>query len=173
MKNNRTILVKIQIIILNILLVMLLTGCEINTRVKVSRDIPPSFTFSGTGALAQLYISGPFTLEEIKLFAGKKVLTKEETATIKQAIGDDRILWQLDPVNSPTVSNLPKVIYGQIPLRFKQVYPANGTNPAPLVEGNYYIVHAPSYNANSDDTYFLVQKGEVIEIPEDKIVKPN
>ena len=55
-------------------------GCEIDTKVRVPKDNPPKFNFSGNGILAQMFVSGPYTLDEIELVAkiGDKNITKEE-----------------------------------------------------------------------------------------------
>jgi len=45
--------------LLILLSIVILVGCEIDTRVKVTKANPPQFTFSGNGILAQMYVSGP------------------------------------------------------------------------------------------------------------------
>jgi hypothetical protein len=151
----------------------MLVGCEIDTKVRVSKDNPPKFAFSGNGILAQMYVSGPFTLDELKLIAGDKLLTREEAAKIKQVIGDDRVLWQLDPGRSKYVADLPIIIYGEIPKGFRQVYPKDNANPLPLLEGKYYSIYVPSYNANDRKTYFVVKNDKIIEVSADEILKAD
>jgi hypothetical protein len=148
-----------------------LLGCEIDTEVRVSKDNPPKFALSGNGILAQMYVSGPFTLDEMKLIARDKLFTKEEVAKIKQVIGDNRVLWQLDPGRSKYVSDLPVIIYGEIPKGFRQVYPADNVSPSALLEGKYYSIYVPSYNANDRNTHFMVKNGAIVEVSTDELLK--
>lgn len=158
-----------------LLSIAILVGCEIDTRVKVTKANPPQFTFSGNGILAQMYVSGPYTFDEIKLVAklGTELITKEEIQKLKQTEGENRTLWQIDPGTGKYVSDLPTIIYGELPDGFKQVYPGNNTNPSPLLEGKYYSVSVPSHNANSHMTYFMVNNGNCIEISIDEILKSD
>ncbi len=159
------------IVSLILLSLAMLARCEIDTKVRVTKDNPPKFTFSGNGILAQMYVSGPFTLDELRLIVGDKVLTKEEASKIKQVIGDSRVLWQVDPGRGQYVANLPTITYGELPKGFKQVFPKDNTNPPPLLEGKYYSIYVPSYNANHRETYFVVKNGSVIEVSTDEILK--
>ena len=147
-----------------LLCVLMLASCEVDTRVRVSNDNPPKFTFSGSGVLAQLYVTGPFTLDELKMLAGDKPITTEERAKIQQVIGNDRILWQLNPTRRQSITRLSEITYGVVPEGFTQVYPKDNQKPLPLSEGNYYSVYPPSYNANHRTTDFLVQNGQIVEV---------
>jgi len=147
----------------------ILVGCEIDTRVRVTKTNPPKFTFSGNGHLAQLYVSGPFTLEELKLISGKEVVTKEEASRIRQVLGGDRILWQIDPGRVyKRVSEISAITYGKMPEGFRQIRPNEG-NPLQLLEGKYYCVYVPSYNAGSHSTCFQIQDGKALEISDDQL----
>jgi hypothetical protein len=142
----------------------LVAGCEIDTRVKVSKENPPKFTFSGNGMLAQFFVSGPYTWDELKLSGSEKVLTPAEMAKLKQVIGEGRTLWQLHPEgDNEIVSRLPAIGYGVIPKGFRQVYPKDGT-PLPLLEGKYYVVSGPTHGAGFHTTYFLIQNGKAVEV---------
>jgi hypothetical protein len=161
--------------LLILLSIAILIGCEIDTRVKVTKANPPQFTFSGNGILAQMYVSGPYTLDEIKLVAkiGAQIITREELLKIKQTMGESRTLWQIDPGTGKYVSYLPTIIYGELPEGFKQVYPKNNIKPSPLLEGKYYSVSVPSHNANSQMTYFTVKNGNIVEVSTDEILKSD
>jgi hypothetical protein len=161
--------------LLILLSIAALGGCEIDTRVKVTKANPPQFTFSGNGILAQMYVSGPFTLDEIKLLAGTegRLITIEEELKIEQVIGGSRVLWQLDPGRGKYVADLPTIIYGELPKGFRQVYPKDNSPPLPLLEGKYYIVSVPSHNANSHKTYFIVKSGNIVEVSTDEILKSS
>lgn len=163
--------------LLILLSIAILVGCEIDTKVKVTKNNPPQFTFSGNGILAQMYVSGPFALDEIKLVAriGAKTITREELLKIKEQekSGDHRTLWQIDPGTGKYVSDLPTIIYGETPTGFKQVYPKDNIKPSPLLEGKYYSVSVPSHNANSHMTYFMVKNGNIVEVSTDEILKSD
>jgi len=150
-------------------------GCEIDTKVRVTKDNPPKLTFSGNGILAQMYVSGPFTLDEIKLLAGTegRLITKEESLKIEQVIGGSRVLWQIDPGRGKYVADLPIITYGELPKGFRQAYPDDNSPPLPLLEGKYYVISVPSHNANSHTTYFIVRNGNVVEISTDEILKSD
>jgi len=155
--------------------IAILVGCEIDTKVRVTKDNPPKFTFSGNGILAQMYVSGPFILDEIKLLAGTedRLITKEESLKIEQVIGGSRVLWQLDPGRGKYVTDLPAIIYGELPKGFRQVYPKDNNIPLPLLEGKYYTVSVPSHNANSHTTYFMVKNGNIVEVSTAEILKSD
>ena len=150
-------------------------GCEIDTKVSVTKDNPPKFTFSGNGILAQMCVSGPFTLDEIKLLAGTegRLITKEESLKIDQVIGGRRTLWQLDPGRGKYITDLPVIIYGELPKGFRQVYPKDNSATSPLLEGKYYMVSAPSHNANNHTAFFMVKNGNCIQISVDEILKSD
>jgi hypothetical protein len=160
--------------LLILLSIAILVGCEIDTRVKVTKANPPQFTFSGNGILAQMYVSGPYTLDEIKLVAkiGAKIITREELLKIKEK-GENHTLWQIDPGTGKYVSDLPTITYGETPTGFKQVYPKDNIKPSPLLEGKYYSVSVPSHNANSHMTYFTVKNGNIVEVSTDEILKSD
>lgn len=158
---------------LTLLLIAVFAGCEIDTKVRVTEDNPPKFTFSGNGILAQMYVSGPFTLDELRLIAEDKLLTKEEALKIKQMVGDNRVLWQIDPGTGKYISDLPVVIYGELPKDFKQVYPKNNIKPPSLLEGKYYSIYPPSHNANYRMTYFVVKNGKIFETSIEEILKSD
>src|SRR5262245_27661325 len=159
--------------LLILLLMAILVGCEMDTRVKVTKANPPQFIFSGNGILAQMYVSGPYTLDKIKLVLriGDKNITREEILKIKEEIGENTTLWQIDPGTSKYVSDLPAIIYGELPKGFKQVYPKDNIKPSPLLEGKYYKVSVPTYNANSHMTYFTIKNGNIVEVSTDEILK--
>lgn len=152
--------------------IALLAGCEMDTRIKVTGQNPPQFNFSGTGLLAQLYVSGPFTLNEAKLLVrGDRLLTKEERLKIDQAIGGNRLLWQLDPGGRRMIAGLPAITYGKVPAEFIQRYPSDNAPPPRLREECYYSVYAPTHNANHRITRFIIRNGKAIEISPEEISK--
>jgi hypothetical protein len=141
---------------------VVLTGCEIDTRIAVSSENPPKFTFSGSGGIHRLFISGPYSQEEINLLMNDESLSVEQ---LKAGVPGDRNLWELDPTNVRTnLSNIPPITYGIVSKEFSQVYPKDNENPSPLQEGKFYIAAAPSYSANSLRTVFRIQDNKAVTI---------
>src|SRR5262245_15291265 len=73
---------RMQIWAIFLLIITTVNGCEIDTKPIVSGGNPPIIEFEGTGALAQLFMRGPYTLEQLKqeykIAGGKNELTPEE-----------------------------------------------------------------------------------------------
>ena len=162
---------RMQIWAVFLLIITTVNGCgyEEDTDSIVSGENPPIIEFNGTGALAQLFVSGPFTLEQLKgeykITRGEGSIIAEQAKELDNIYGDKHYsLWQLDPDRSRNlnVSTL-SITYGLTPEGWKQVYPANG-NPEPLIEGKFYKVAAPSYNANFKIGYFTIKNGFVARI---------
>jgi hypothetical protein len=154
------------VLIFQLVSLLMIVGCEIDTRIAVSEENPPKITFSGSGGIYRLFIWGPYTKEEINLpLSGKGVMTTQEGKEIEKAISGDRKLWELAPVNVKTnLPNIPAITYGIVSKEFKQIYPKNDEKPATLMEGSYYQASAPSYSANDRVTTFLIQGNKAIKI---------
>ena len=160
---------RMQIWAVFLFLITTVNGCgyEEDTKPIVSGGNPPIIEFSGTGSLLHLFVSGPFTLEQLKggykITKGGNILTTEQKKELKEIYGDKNYqLWELDPYpgryfNVSTIS----ITYGIVPEWCKQVYPANG-KPEPLIEGKVYSVDAPSHNANSRTGYFTIKNNKAV-----------
>jgi hypothetical protein len=161
---------KTAILIFQLLLPLIASGCEIDTRIAISKENPPKITFSGSGGIYRLFITGPYTKEEINLLLNRKrVMTTQEAKEFEKAIPGDRKLWELDPVNVKTnLPNIPAITYGIVSKEFKQIYPMNDEKPAALREGSYYQASAPSYSANDRVTTFLIESNKAITISVDE-----
>jgi hypothetical protein len=170
---------RVRILMIPLLIIMTISGCiekEEDTKPIVTGGNPPLIKFQGTGSLAQLFVRGPYTLEELrqryqsdyKITGGKNALTPEEIKELERIRGNkDYSMWQLDPSRDFKVSKL-SVTYGIVPNGFKQVYPANGKSPEPLIEGKIYTVLAPSASANFKSIYFMIDNGRAVEVPPDQ-----
>jgi hypothetical protein len=166
---------KIHMRILAVILLVLLSiiglGCE-SDAVPIEGGNPPRIGF-WTGAL-QLYVMGPYTLEQLKqgykIAEGKTSITTEEAKQGERIRGKKTcIMWQLDPGTGFRRSE-PYITYGRVPDGFRQVYPANGEPPEPLIEGKIYAVIAPSYDTdNIKRAYFMIDKGKAVVVPPNKI----
>jgi hypothetical protein len=168
------IYMRMQIWMMFLLIITTVNGCgyEEDTKPIVSGGNPPIIEFSGTGKLLQLFVSGPFTLEQIKgeyKIAGRRdSITAEQGKELDKIYGDKHYkLWQLDPIRHPNVSTI-SITYGIVPEWCKQVYPANG-KPEPLMEGQFYSIGAPSYNANSKVGYFTIKNNKAVMVTDEEL----
>jgi hypothetical protein len=115
--------------------------CERDTEISVKGGNPPVFEFSGNGNLVFLSVSD------------------DSPNKVEERSGG--FLWKITPESGNSyVNRLPPITYGQVPPGFKQEIPADGA-PPPLIEGKYYQVSAPAYNANGDWVYILIRNGKV------------
>ena len=150
---------RMQIWVIFLLIITTANGCtyhyEVDTKPIVSGGNPPIIEFEGTGALAQLFVMGPYTLEQLKQ---DKI----------DGDGKDYYMWQLDPSRDFRVSEL-SITYGIVPNGFKQVYPVNGKSPEPLIEGKIYNILAPSASANFKPVLFMIDNGRAVEVPPGQI----
>jgi hypothetical protein len=165
---------RMKIGLIFLLIITTVNGCEVDTKLIVSGLNPPIIEFEGTGGLHQLFISGPFTLEQIKggykISRGKGSITVEQAKELDRVYGDKHYaLWQLDPDLSQNlnVSTL-SITYGIVPEGWKQVYPAN-EKPEPLIEGKFYKVAAPSYNANFKTGYFTIKNNKAVTLTQEEL----
>jgi hypothetical protein len=169
---------RMQIWVIFLFIIITVNGCgyEEDTKPIVSGGNPPIIEFSGTGTLAQLFVSGPFTLEQLKReykFTGGRgsvtFMTAEQEKEFNEIFGDKNYkLWQLDPRRSFGVSTL-SITYGIVPKGFKQVYPANG-KPETLIEGQFYRVSAPSNSANFKTGYFTIKNNKAVTLTGEELV---
>jgi hypothetical protein len=176
--NIAKIYIRMQIWAIALLLMTSVSGCgyEEDTKPIVSGGNPPIIKFSGTGALLHLFVSGPFTLEQLKdsykITRRGNILTAEQEKELNKVFGDKNYkLWELNPnpdrhFNVSTLS----ITYGVTPEGFKQVFPADG-KLEPLIEGQFYSVGAPSYNANSQPGYFTIKNNKAVMVTDEELGK--
>lgn len=169
---------RMQISVVFLFIISTVNGCtyyyEEDTDPIVRGGNPPIIEFNGTGALAQFFVSGPFTLEQIKgvykIDGRRGSITTEQAKELDKIYGDKHYsLWQLDPDRSRNlnVSTL-SITYGIVPEGWKQVYPANG-KPEPLIEGKVYKVSAPSHNANFKAGYFTIRNNKAVTLTDEEL----
>ena len=170
---------RMQIWAISLFIITTVNGCEVDTKPIVSGGNPPIIEFEGAGALAQLYVNGPYTSEQLrqgykqeyKITGGRNILTAEEQKERERIRGNkDCSLWQLDPSRDFRVSGL-SITYGIVPEGFKQVCPANGKHPESLIEGKVYSVTHPSISANFEGAYFMIKNGKAVMIPDSQITE--
>jgi hypothetical protein len=131
---------------------------RIDTKPLVSGGNPPIIEFEGGRGHLQLYVMGPYTFEQRKqdkIEGGDK----------------DYYMWQLDPGGDNSVFGL-SITYGIAPNGFRQVYPADGKPPKPLIEGKIYSVILPNSNCSStnvESESFMINNGKAVIIPTSQI----
>jgi hypothetical protein len=165
---------RMQIWVIFLLIITTVSGCEADTKPIVSGGNPPIIEFSGTGALMQLFVLGPYTLDQLKeshkITRGGNNLTAEQQKQRHEIFGDKNYtLWQLDPNPGRhfNVSAL-SITYGITPEGVRQVYPFDG-KPEPLIEGQFYSVVAPSYNANSKSRCFTIKNNKAVMVTDEEL----
>jgi len=164
-----------QILVIFLLIITTVNGCgyEEDTKPIVSGGNPPIIEFSGTGKLLYLGVSGPFTLEQLKgsykITRRGNNLTAEQEKEHKELFGDKNYkLWEIDPMGGNFMVATLSITYGIAPKGFKQVYPANG-KPEPLIEGKFYSVGAPSYNANDKPGHFTIKNNKAVMVTDEEL----
>jgi hypothetical protein len=167
---------RMQIWAVFLFIITAVNGCEVDTKPIVSGGNPPIIEFDG--ARAQLYVIGPYTLEQLKqeykqeykITGGKNILTPEQQKELEKIRGNKNYdIWQLDPGSLSRGFGL-SITYGIVPNGFKQVYPANGKSPEPLIEGKIYAVVAPSADtADVKSEYFMIDNGKAVVVPPSQI----
>jgi hypothetical protein len=171
---------RMRIWVIFLLIITTVNGCEIDTKPIVSGGNPPIIEFDGLRA--QLFVTGPYTLEGLKqgykqrykITGGKDILTPEQQKELEKIRDNKKYdIWQLDPGSLSRGFDV-SITYGIVPNGFRQVYPANGKSPEPLIEGKIYAVTAPTASARSDgadikSAYFMIDKGRAVVVPSSQI----
>ena len=149
---------------------------RIDTKPMVSGGTPPIIEFDSLRA--QLYVIGPYTLEQLKqeykqeykTNGGEDILTAEEQKELEKTRGEKNYyIWQLDPGSLSRGFGV-SITYGIVPNGFRQVYPANGKSPEPLIEGKIYSILAPSASANFEGIYFMIDNGRAVVVPPEQTI---
>ena len=138
-----------------LLVASLLMSCETSTEITVSGGYSPTFRFKGSGSALQVFVYGPFTLEELRDSQGKK-----------QESNNTKLLWQIAPGGVFHQYSLDRIelTYGIVPPGCTQIYPMNEP-PASLVEGGYYSLSLPTSNAPSGFIVFQIKAGYAVKVP--------
>lgn len=124
-------------------LLLLISGCEISTTVSVNSKNPPSFNIHGSGGIYFLRVV--------------------DITTCKKSLDECPKLWEVKPVKSGYIKDLPVITYGKVPEGFQQIFPENNTPLPVLIEGKIYSVWTPTYGANGGGKNFIIKDGKSIE----------
>jgi len=113
---------------------------------------PPLFALSGSGGLIS--------------FGVTEVPPENQTQTIQRRSDVNIPLWSILPaMPDNSIKRLPAITYGKVPAGFKQQFPADGSPPAPLIEGKIYEAGGGAYGANGGLMWFKIQGGKSVKIP--------
>jgi hypothetical protein len=77
----------------------------------------------------------------------------------------NKVIWRIDSPAQPHVDQLPPIVYGVVPGGFTQLFPAQGSNPAPLAEGKVYEARSVGGGAPGGSIRFAVRNGHVEVLP--------
>lgn len=131
-----------------------LLSCESDMTIKTDGKNPPSFSLSGSGRLIS--------------FAVMEVTPENQSQASQRGSDANTVLWEIEPTSADNkIWWLPMITYGKIPAGFVQKFPANGSPPAPLVEGNVYEAGGPAYGANGALIRLEVQGNKTIQVASD------
>ena len=127
-----------------LVMVLLSSACERDTKLLIESGDPPKFVLSGNGNLGVLRIRGP----------------KKQ----REGTGEDAsVYWEIEPKEEGSdrnVERLGPIAYGHVPEGYAQIYPQQGQAP-PLVEGERYNIRIATNNANGVDKFFVIRNGKV------------
>jgi hypothetical protein len=120
--------------------------------IKTDSNNPPSFSLSGSGNLIS--------------FGVTEVPPENQTQTIQRRSDVNIPMWSIEPRDADNkIRRLPVITYGKVPPGFAQQFPADGSPPAPLVEGKIYEAGGGAYGANGGLIWFKVQDNKTVQIP--------
>jgi hypothetical protein len=121
-----------------------MTSCDRRTNLSIKDEASPSFEITGGG---------------YELFFGVGEVSNERDRFGRKELP----IWSFKSKQRSEHETWPIIVYGEMLDEFKQTFPSQG-NPAPLVEGKLYVVHATIYSTSGDSLWFFVKDGKVIEI---------
>ena len=135
-----------------LLLIGTFLACEVDMSIEIDGKNPPSFALSGSGGLIS--------------FGVTEVPPENQTQTIQRRSDVNIPLWSILPTMADnSIKRLPVITYGKVPAGFIQQFPADGSPPAPLVEGKIYEAGGGASGANGGLIWFKIQGGKTVEIP--------
>lgn len=130
--------------VLPMVMLLVLAGCERPTKVRLESGNALVFGITGDGSVGQLTVFGPRYRDEAS------------------SPSDQRFaIWKIEPVNGylngPRIGQLKSVKYGSVPIGYKQVIPADGHSPEPLLPGNTYLLAISTVGATGFGEWFAVK----------------
>lgn len=136
-------LVRLVTVLVVLIVLYTLVACEIDTKIEMDGNNPPTFSLSGNGQLWFIEVRD-LSPSEISYYA------------------PERTIWKIT-TGGGSPARMPKIKYGEVPAGFEQEIPGNGGPPA-LVEEKPYSIFAYTSNANGDSMMFLIRGGKALKV---------
>jgi hypothetical protein len=128
--------------------VLSMASCEPGIKAKVECGNPPAFVISsGTGRFWHISV--------VEYVPDKSLKPSERS----------RELWRVDAKGRELArysGEIGKVTYGVVPQGYKQIVPASGGSPPPLVHGKYYSYYITSENGMPATGDFEIRDGVAV-----------
>jgi hypothetical protein len=137
LKQHWLIFLKLTLALLGI------SGCEKSATMSVTPDNPPRITLSGDARFDWLEVHGP----------------------LPEKLDDQRpsLIWRIVPEDTPPpVSEMPSIVYGQVPKGFRQVEPITGVAPS-LNEGGVYSITVVTRSSSHPQKTIIIRHGKAEE----------
>lgn len=138
----------LSLLLLMCMLIFFLVGCNQRPRVIVEGGTAPLFSISGNGSIQVVTVSGPDFENRKSRDAGSRYMKPYWQIVAQTEEGSSRI------------NRLKRIDYGKVPDGFKQVFPANGVAPQPLVENELFTVDLRLENGEAVGKRFVIHAGK-------------
>lgn len=137
------------LISINLALALLgISGCEKSATMSVTTDNPPRITLSGGARFDWLEVRGP----------------------LPEKLDDQgpAVIWKIVPEDTPPpLSDVPPIVYKEVPKGFRQAEPKTGVAPD-LNEGGIYSITVVTRGPNNPRRTMIIRNGKAEEFhPED------
>jgi predicted Zn-dependent protease len=128
-----------------------ISGCEKSATMSVTTDNPPRIMLSGDTPFDWLEVRGP----------------------LPEKLDDQgpSIIWKIVPEDTPPpLSDVPPIVYKEVPKGFRQAEPKTGVAPD-LTEGGIYSITVVTRGPNNPRQTIIIRNGKAEEFhPEDRKV---
>jgi hypothetical protein len=139
-------------LVLGILLLTVMTGCEARTTVRLEGGNPPTFVLAGSGRLGEVVIFSP----------------EQESIAGSDPFDVTHALWQIraegeGQQSTTLVEELHSITYGVVPRGYRQIKPESGP-PPPLSPGKRYRFWFVTVNAPHAAGYFEIRDEKAVTV---------
>ena len=124
-------------------------GCHQRTRVVIEGSTAPIFKVVGRGSIKVITVNGPDFDNPNSRDAGSRYM---------------KPFWQIVAQNDHDIGLIEQsggIVYGKVPVGFKQVFPQNGAAPQPLVENELFTLDLRLGNGEAVGKRFVIHNGKV------------
>jgi hypothetical protein len=135
------------LILLTCILFTLFLGCNQRPSVTIEGGTLPVFIIADNGRVQSITVSGPDFENSRNRDAGSRYMKP-----YWQIMSTEQGLARIDQASS--------IAYGKVPDGFKQVFPANGAAPQPLVENELFTFDLRLKNGEAVAKRFVIHNGK-------------